>query len=182
MTDVGFADALTRAAAGDPAGFDFLFRSTQPIVLRYLRALAARDAEDVASETWVSVIRDLGSFRGGELEFRAWILTLARHRMIDTARARARRPTVLVDEPELLDRSGGPDTADVALERIGTAEAVALIATLPPDQAEAVLLRVVAGLDTASTAQLMDRSAGAVRVLTHRGLKNLLAAMAVPEV
>ena len=60
-----------------------------------------------------------------------------------------------------------------------------MIASLPPDQAEAVLLRIVAGLDTARTAQLMDRSAGAVRVLTHRGLKTLLASLTevpIPEV
>ncbi len=185
MTDDGFAEALARAAAGDPDGFDALFRRTQPIVLRYLRSLVAREADDIASETWVSVIRDLGSFRGGEVEFRAWILTLARHRMIDTARARARRPALLVDEPDLLAQGAAADTADVALERIGTAEALEMIASLPPDQAEAVLLRIVAGLDTARTAQLMDRSAGAVRVLTHRGLKTLLASLTevpIPEV
>jgi RNA polymerase sigma-70 factor (ECF subfamily) len=50
-----------------------------------------------------------------------------------------------------------------------------MIATLPPDQAEAILLRVVAGLDVAQVADVMGRSPGAVRVLTHRGLKTLAA-------
>jgi DNA-directed RNA polymerase specialized sigma24 family protein len=47
------------------------------------------------------------------------------------------------------------------------------VRTLPADQAEAVLLRVLAGLDYPAVAEVMDRSTGAVRVLVHRGLKRL---------
>lgn len=175
--DEDFSRLLARAASGDSAAFESLFRGTQPVLLRYLRTMTGQDshaAEDVASETWVSVVKCLGTFRGGETDFRAWVLTIARHRMIDTVRARARRPVAIAaDIDDAHDPA--PDAADAALERLGTADALRLLATLPPDQAEAVLLRVVAGLDTARTAELMERSAGAVRVLTHRGLKALLA-------
>ena len=72
-------------------------------------------------------------------------------------------------------RAMAPDTAELVVEQADTRRALALIATLPPDQAEAILLRVVAGLEVAQVADIMGRSPGAVRVLTHRGLKTLAA-------
>ena len=53
------ADALARARSGDETGFLELWRALQPRLLRYLRVLSCGDAEDVASETWLQVVRDL---------------------------------------------------------------------------------------------------------------------------
>ena len=54
-----------------------------------------------------------------------------------------------------------------------TAEAVSLIAMLPREQAEAVLLRVVVGLDAQTAGRILGRRAGAVRTATYRGLRQL---------
>ena len=51
--------------------------------------------------------------------------------------------------------------------------ALALIATSPPAQAEAVTLRTIAGLDVADVAVIMQKRPGTVRVLAHRGLREL---------
>jgi RNA polymerase sigma-70 factor (ECF subfamily) len=70
----------------------------------------------------------------------------------------------------------------VVVDRIRAQHAVQLILTgLSPDQADAVLLRVVAGLDVAEVARIMDRSPGAVRLLCHRALRRL-APLLVEEV
>ena len=61
------------------------------------------------------------------------------------------------------------------MESMGTAWALRIIATLPPDQAEAVTLRVVAGLDVATTARVLGKRPGSVRVATMRGLRRLAA-------
>ena len=71
-----------------------------------------------------------------------------------------------------------PDAADLAMERISTRSAIALLSDLPAVQAEVNLLRVVAGLDTEAVAQLMGRSPGAVRVAAHRGLRRLAGILA----
>jgi RNA polymerase sigma-70 factor (ECF subfamily) len=70
------------------------------------------------------------------------------------------------------------DAADLAIERMSTRSAIALLAGLPAIQAEVILLRVVAGLDTETVAQLVGRSPGAVRVAAHRGLRRLAATLA----
>ena len=65
------------------------------------------------------------------------------------------------------------DTAQSAIDAVATGDAVALIATLPPDQAEAVLLRAVLGLDAITAGQVLGKRPGAIRTAAHRGLKTL---------
>jgi RNA polymerase sigma-70 factor, ECF subfamily len=167
-------DALTRARSGDEAAFLELWRSLQPRLLRYLRVLSCDDPDDVASETWLQVVRDLHKFSGGEEDFRRWLFTVGRHRAIDAARARQRRRASPVAEG-LENLADEQLVEDQVLDGISVRQAVRLLAGLSPDQAEAVALRVIAGLDTAAVAEVLGKSAGAVRVALHRGLKVLAA-------
>ncbi|MDG4800605.1 RNA polymerase sigma factor [Micromonospora sp. WMMD980] len=178
-------ESVAAAQAGDEEAFRFLYRSLQPPLLRYLTALVGADAEDVASETWLQISRDLPSFTGGE--FRAWAVTIARNRAMDHLRRQRRRPAVPVPVQALNDLAGDADTADRAGEAIGTESALALIRTLPPAEAEAVMLRAVIGLDAETAGRVLGRRAGAVRTAAHRGLRRLAtmlerAAEGEPEV
>lgn len=65
------------------------------------------------------------------------------------------------------------DVAARALEAFDTEWAVRVIASLPRDQGEAVMLRVVAGLDVAQAAAILGKRPGAVRVAALRGLRRL---------
>ena len=159
------------------AGVSAVYRAIHPGLVRYLRVLVGDDADDVASETWLQVVRDLSSFRGGGDDFRAWSATIARHRALDHLRARSRRPQVTLPIEALEDRPGAADTATGALEAMSTKSAIDLIATLPRDQAEAVLLRVVLGLDADSVGRVLGKRAGAVRTSAYRGLRRLAAAL-----
>ncbi|GAA2191541.1 RNA polymerase sigma factor [Micromonospora lupini] len=165
------SEAVTAAQAGDEDAFRFLYRSLQPGLLRYLTALVGADAEDVASETWLQISRDLPHFTGGE--FRAWTVTIARNRAMDHLRRLRRRPSLPVPVQALTELAGDGDTAERAGETISTEAALALIATLPPREAEAVLLRAVIGLDAESAGRVLGRRAGAVRTAAHRGLRRL---------
>ncbi|MGC4856281.1 RNA polymerase sigma factor [Micromonospora sp. DT4] len=167
------SDAVTAAQAGDEDAFRFLYRSLQPGLLRYLTALVGADAEDVASEAWLQISRDLPTFTGGE--FRAWTVTIARNRAMDHLRRLRRRPSLPVPVQALTGLAGDGDTAERAGETISTESALALIATLPPREAEAVLLRAVIGLDAESAGRVLGRRAGAVRAAAHRGLRRLAA-------
>jgi RNA polymerase sigma-70 factor, ECF subfamily len=168
--------ALLAARAGDESGFATLWRDLHPRLLRYLRVRGDDAAEDLAAETWMHVVRGLGTFEGGVPEFRAWLFTIARHRAIDQGRARSRGLSVVsVADPS--DAGGRVTSAQSAeqdaVDNEGTAYALRLVAMLPPAQAELVMLRVVAGLDVADVAQLVGKRPGAVRVGVHRALKTL---------
>lgn len=168
-----FPALLTAAQQGDEGAFSALWRETNPALLRYLRVIVPESAEDIAAETWVSVIRSLDKFRGGEEAWRAWLFTTARRRVLDDGRRRSRRPESPVAEVGTGDAASAVDAADLALENLATRDALAAVASLPPLQAEVIMLRVVAGLDTETVAQLLGRSTGAVRVAAHRGLRRL---------
>ncbi|WP_418058390.1 RNA polymerase sigma factor [Pimelobacter simplex] len=170
--------SLARALEGDEAAFGEVWRLLQPSLLRYLKVRDREYAEDIAAETWLHVVRDLGRFSGGAAEFRAWVFTLARHRAIDAARAQAARPSV--PTAEVIDISTAPSAESAALERADTEAAVRLVATLPTVQAEMVMLRVVAGLSVAEVATIVGKKPGTVAVAVHRALKKLAGAHGAP--
>lgn len=163
---------LSSAVSGDEPAFTRLFRALQPAVLRYLGTLAPDAAEDLAAETWVHVVRGLRGFSGDLDGFRGWVFTVARHRYVDHVRLVGRRPPVL-DESHAYDLPAAHRVEDEVEEVISTEAALRLIGRLPPDQAEVVLLRVVAGLDVGHTARVVGKRPGTVRVLAHRGLHRL---------
>lgn len=166
------AGLLAAARAGDQTAFAELYRDTHPRLLRYAASLVGQDAEDVAAEAWLQIARDLARFSGDLMGFRGWTATIVRNRAFDHLRAAARRPVAPADEV-FLDRPASADTEAMAAENLTTAEALRLIATLPADQAEAVLLRTVIGLDAPTAARILGKRPGAVRVAAHRGLKAL---------
>src|SRR5215472_10242450 len=168
----GLDEALELARLGDEAAFLRLWRSLQPRLLRYLRVLGCADPDDVASETWLQVIRDLHRFTGGEPDFRGWLFTIGRHRAIDAARAIARRPASPLGE-SLAAMADAQHVEDQVFEAVSTRAAISLLSRLSADQAEAVALRVIAGLDTAEVAKILGKSSGSIRVALHRGLKAL---------
>ncbi|HZZ95688.1 MAG TPA: RNA polymerase sigma factor [Jatrophihabitantaceae bacterium] len=164
---------IVAAAAGDEDAFATLYRTLQPRLLRYAVSLVGQDAEDVTAEAWLQIARDIRSFSGDTDAFRGWTARIVRNRALDQLRARARRPVQSTGLDEIFDAKAPDNTEDLAVERIFTDAAIALIASLPRDQREAVMLRAVVGLDAKSAGLVLGKSAAAVRVAAHRGLKNL---------
>ncbi|GGV70374.1 RNA polymerase sigma24 factor [Streptomyces longisporoflavus] len=168
--------AVARAQEGDEAAFAVAYRLVQPGLVGYLRGLVGHDgeiAEDIAAEAWLEIARDLGRFRGDGAGFRGWTATIARHRALDHLRRQKVRPRPATLEQDMLELPGPHSTPEQALESISTEKALALIAGLPRDQAEAVLLRVVVGLDAPAAARVLGKRPGAVRTASYRGLKRL---------
>ncbi|GAA2494417.1 RNA polymerase sigma factor [Terrabacter carboxydivorans] len=170
MIGAEFETVLAGAQRGDEAAFARLWRDLNPPLLRYL-SLGGDAADEVAAETWLTVVRGLTTFQGDEMAWRAWVFTTARRRAVDAGRRRTR-------SSRLSWRSSwvepvAADCADEVVDALSTEAAIALVRRLPPLQAEVVLLRVVAGLSVPEVAELVGRSPGAVRVAAHRGLQAL---------
>jgi RNA polymerase sigma-70 factor, ECF subfamily len=172
MASSSFEQDLSAAQGGDEAAFATLWRNLNPGLVRYLRVVARPAAEDLASETWLQIIRSLSKFRGDEQSFRAWVFTIARNKVTDWRRHEGRRPTEEMTV-EHFEVAGSDDTEQRVLDQLSTEGALNLIATLPLEQAEIIMLRVVAGLDVAAVAKLVHKSEGAVRVSCHRALTRL---------
>lgn len=173
-----FSAVLSAAQRGDETAYARLWRDANPPLLRYLRVVSSGDPDDIAAETWASVVRALSRFRGDESGWRAWLFATARRRAIDDGRRRSRERDIPVDDiAELvpLEAVAQPsgDPQDLVLAQFALDEALEAIRGLPPLQAEVLMLRVVAGLSADAVAALTGSTPGAVRVAGHRGLKRL---------
>jgi RNA polymerase sigma-70 factor, ECF subfamily len=174
MSDPGsLDDAVALMCQGDGDAFRVVYRAVHAPLLRYLEVLVGpNDAEDVASETWGQACRDLDRFTGDADGFRGWITTIGRHRALDLLRLRSRR--VRADQDLTgVDPVEPGDTESAMMEGFTTGAALEAIRSLPRDQAEAVMLRVVMGLDAKTAAAILGKRPGAVRSAAHRGLGTL---------
>jgi len=164
-----FQRILVAAQAGADWAVAVLYRAHNPKLVRYLRAHEPVDHPDVASETWLDAARNLRTFEGSEDDFAGWLFTIARRRLIDHRRARRRRPSDPAPDAAFAHLTS-QSAESVALGDEGARQIVEL---LPPDQAEVLLLRVVAGFDAETVGRLTGRRPGAVRVMQHRALRRL---------
>lgn len=167
-----FEQYLSAARAGNQAAFAELYRDAHPRLLRYAASLVGQDAEDVTGDAWLQIARDLHRFDGDVMGFRGWTVTIVRNRAFDHLRVAQRRPSTPMED-FFLDGPADFDTEARAAENLTTQAALDLIAELPREQAEAVLLRTVVGLDARTAAAILGKRSGAVRVAAHRGLKAL---------
>jgi RNA polymerase sigma factor (sigma-70 family) len=162
---------LTNAEVWPPNAGN-VYRDLAPAVLGYLRSERVPDPEDLLGEVFLQVTRDLPRFRGDRDDLRRWVFTIARHRLVDDSRRRARRP-------QELDREL-PDTAAQPPAEAIDPELVAALAMLTDDQREVIVLRFVADLPLDVVARVTKRRIGAVKAMQHRALAALGRILTTP--
>lgn len=156
-----FDQLVEEAVHGSDPAFTLLWRNFQPRMVRYL-AMFTNEPEDLCSEVWIKIATSIKSFQGDSKAFKGWIYTIARNAATDLARKKARNGTSV--ELEESDWIGENSTM---------VEVMDLVKRLPQEYAEVIMLRVVANLDVTEVAEIVGKTQGNVRVLTHRGLKQL---------
>jgi RNA polymerase sigma factor (sigma-70 family) len=172
--DGQFDAVLAAARDGAPWAFERMFTALAPAVTGYLRVQGSTEPEDLTSEVFVAILRNLRNFQGEEAGFRSWVFTIAHRRLLDERRRRARRPM-----PEPLTattavaarQSPAADDVEGAIDRSLGAERVrALCDRLVPDQRDVLLLRLLGDLSIEQIAETLGKSSGAVKALQRRGL------------
>jgi RNA polymerase sigma factor (sigma-70 family) len=133
---------------------------------RFLAAwVGPQDAEDALQETLISALRAYPRLRTGS-NVRAWMLTIARNKAMDSHRARVRQPVPVGEPYDVPDPSAGP--GDGADEDLWSA-----VRELPPKQRAAVVLRYVNDLSHREIAAVLECSEAAARRSLHEGLTKL---------
>lgn len=178
-----FVSLLEAAQAGSGWAFEQLFRTYAPKVRGYIRARGVAEPDELTNDVFVAVFRSLGRFEGDEAAFRSWLFTIARNRLVDERRRRARRVNVVPAEvPDSIEVPGGDVEAE-ALANLGAEWAADVLDQLAPDQRDVLLLRIVADLTIDQIAHLLGKRPGAVKALQRRGLaavKRILDQQGVP--
>ena len=178
MTRVELTDELVAAAAaGDPDARGAIYASLAPQVVGYLRSRGADDPEGLTNDVFVQLLPQLSKLSGGVEGVRRLTFTIARARMIDAARSRARSAPAVPYEPETDRRTVG-SAEDAAHAALSLARVQAVLDVLPDDQRDVLTLRVVADLSIEQVAAIMGRSVGAVKQLQRRGMVAIRQALA----
>jgi RNA polymerase sigma factor (sigma-70 family) len=165
-----FERLLAAARTGDESAWRELYLRIAPAVLGYLRARGAPDPDDLAGEVLLQVVRDLSGFDGSESGFRAWVFTIAHHRLLDDRRRRARRPEDPVPDPTGHGDEAAGDVEQEALAWLGLERVAHMLGALSPDQRDVLLLRIVGELSVDQVAIVVGKRPGAVKQLQRRGL------------
>ncbi|GAB3989698.1 sigma-70 family RNA polymerase sigma factor [Nocardioides marmoraquaticus] len=168
------------ARGGDSAAFGALYDHYHGSVYRFLyyRVGSVTLAEDLTSETFFRALRSMSSFRWQGKDFGAWLTTIARNLATDHFKASRTRLEHTTEDTRTLDSSTeGPETE--VLASLTNEVLLEALEGLPTEQRECLVMRFLQGLSIAETAEVLGRSAGAVKQLQLRGVRNL--AKAIPE-
>jgi RNA polymerase sigma-70 factor (ECF subfamily) len=164
-------DALlaARLKAGDAQAWERCYRLWYPRLFTYAyRRLGDREAAaDIASETFVRALREVGRYDPQRLSLAGWLFRLAHDRTVDHIRRLSRRPVVPLEAGE-----AGPavDSTERAVER---RDLLWALARLTNDQQAVLLLRFYGGLSAEETGKVLGKPPGAVRALQFRALRQL---------
>ena len=166
-TTTGSADESTSSAR-----FTAAYHRFSPRVLGYLRSNGVDDPESITNEVFLGLYQTLDRVQGGDNDMRSMIFSIAHARVVDHHRSRARQPSTAEFDPET-DPRISPSAEDVASEALGGLGVFAHVNRLNLEQRDSVLLRIVGGLSLEETAQVMEKSVGAVKQLQRRALETL---------
>jgi RNA polymerase sigma-70 factor (ECF subfamily) len=168
------------ARKGDSEAFGQLYDHYHASVYRFLyyRVGSVTLAEDLTAETFFRALRSMSSFRWQGKDFGAWLMTIARNLTTDHFKAgRTRLETTTEDMSTLDTTTDGPE--DAVLASLTNEALLSALSELPTEQRECLVMRFLQGMSIAETADALDRSAGAVKQLQLRGVRNL--AKVLPE-
>jgi RNA polymerase sigma factor (sigma-70 family) len=169
----GFGAVLAAARTGAEWAWTALYRELAPVVLGYLRAQGTEESEDLTGEVFLQVVRDLPRFEGDQREFRAWVLTIAHHRLVDSYRYHRRRPLEPASHAVIEAAAQTGNVEDEAVGQIRRGEIRAALESLTPEQRDVLLLRVFGDLTVDEVGRALGKRSGAVKALQRRGLAAL---------
>ncbi len=169
LSELEYPSILQAARTGADWAWTALYREVSPMLLRYLKAHGALEPEDTLGEVFVQVVRKFPAFAGDGADFRAWVFTITRNRLIDEWR-RVRRNPVDLASGEALPASVScvRDVEEDLMSRVADDRVREIIGRLTRDQRDVLFLRIFAGLTVEEVAVVVGKRPGAVKSLQTR--------------
>lgn len=180
MDEANTDHQLAIRARSESAAFAELYQRHLPRIYRYhlARCGDVQDAQDLTAQTFLAAFEQMRTFRG-QSSFLGWLFGIASHKVVDHFRRRKGHvpleEAIEVPHPDPLPEEQA--NASIQLAQVGRA-----IRRISPERAEALGLRLVAGLSAAEAGRVMGKSEAAVKMLVHRGLQELQEMLNVNEV
>lgn len=171
--EAAFESILAACKSGAEWAWAAVYRDLAGPVTGYLAGRGSAEPEDTASEVFLKVARNIGTFTGDESSFRSWVFVIAHRTMLDERRTRGRRPTTTeLDAATSLHGEGG-NVEREAVDELITDELRKAFAQLTESQRDVLALRIIAGLTVDQTAEVLGKGPSAIKALQRRALAAL---------
>ena len=159
---------IVKSKNGDAEAFGELYERYAEVIFRYLYShLESRlDAEDLTEDVFMRAWKALSKYDERGLPFSAFLFRAARNSLIDYYRQQ--KALQSIEDLDLHSSEPGPE--ELVSDRLSNADLRGALAGLREDYRSVIVFRFLSGLSPEETAQIMQRSIGAVRVLQHRAL------------
>ena len=184
------AELVRRCAAGEEAAYRELVERLETPLIAFIRRYVVEEnlAEDLFQETFVRVVRTIGTFRP-EASLTTWIYTIARNLCLDHLKAKKRHREVSMDAPAGGEEGEAPDARESLKSAIEGPEGLAegredgvrlraALGELSEIKREALVLRVFSGLSYAEIARITDAPVGTVKFRVHAAIQELARKLA----
>jgi RNA polymerase sigma-70 factor (ECF subfamily) len=176
----GDAVLVASVARGDIAAFGALYdRYARDVYALAAHALGADDAEEIVQDVFVRLWRSADQFDPQRGSFTAWLMSIARHRVVDELRRRRLGPTVADTVDDLLNAVEDPvaDVEEEASLRSLRELVLTELQELPPEQRRAVVLAYFGGMSQREISRELGWPLGTVKKRIHLGLRKLRVAL-----
>ena len=168
------SELISLATAGNSEAFGYLYEKYIDQIYNYIyyRTSNGKDAEDLCSRVFIRALHHIERYEDRGYPFSAWLYRIAHNLVVNWYRDKDKK-----EEISLSEQYPPPTMAGNVEDRIEKEdEKVALlrvIASLPEDRKELLVLKHVEGLTNSEIGQIMDRTEGAIKALYHRTLESL---------
>lgn len=165
---------VMRAQTGDQEAFSLLYDEFAGRIYKFIKFKIFDDeqAEDLLQEVFVKAWTGCPKLRLADLNFSAWLYTVASNTVNDHFRKVYRRPQTVSLDPAI-DIPGDSDTSRNTTAAFDGALVYQALEKLPPHYKQVLELRYIQEFSIEDTARAMRKSSIAVRVLQHRAMKRL---------
>jgi RNA polymerase sigma-70 factor, ECF subfamily len=168
-------ELIKKAQRGDSHAFGDLYENYAPAIFRYLYAHldSQMDAEDLTGEVFLKAWQSLPKYTERGVPFLAFLFRIARNALVDLYRQNNRLEPKDPDDMDGYTAEGVSETIELVGSQMEHQQILRLLHKLRPDYQSVLTLRFISALSPEETAQVMNRSVGAIRVLQHRALAAL---------
>lgn len=161
-----------------------LYRLHAPVILAYLRLhlSSEEEAEDLLLDVFLAALQSKDLLTRTEDSQQAWLLTVARHKVIDRYRQKGRQQFVALEQ--VIDNLYEDDAfspEQVTLQREAYDQIRAMLKQLPSSQQQTVWLKFVYGLRCSEIAIVLGKRESTVRTWLSRALQFLRANHSMPQ-
>jgi RNA polymerase sigma-70 factor (ECF subfamily) len=168
------------AKTGDRKWFSMIYEETMPRIYRYYyyKTMQRELSEDLTSEVFIRVYRNLRNTRLNAKSFISWIYRIANNLLIDYFRKNNKmiQPiddlsnNIQVTDEELMKKESSYLKRELDLER---PELISAIARLTGLQKDVIILRFIEDMDYSTIARIFGKNKGTIRGIVFRAVEKL---------